>query len=78
MFENKNIRKYIYKLPSEHVGPEYDVIEQSHIWEFHCCTHTPLLSQVLWLQRLPEPDYTNAIMEKRDVINSSINLIEFL
>jgi hypothetical protein len=27
----------------------YDVISQSHAYEFHCCTHIPRLAQMLWL-----------------------------
>jgi hypothetical protein len=42
--EKCSLSKY---LPSEQVGPVYEVISQSHAYEFHCCTHTPRLAQML-------------------------------
>jgi hypothetical protein len=42
-------KNYTYKeyLPSEQVGPVYDVISQSHAYEFHCWTQIPRLAQML-------------------------------
>lgn len=40
---------------SEHVGPTYAVMSQSHEYEFHCSTHVPWLSHMSCVHILLSP-----------------------